>query len=77
MAALEERIPLLADAEQPAIDDLRDLQQEFEQEYPLRTPSREVEVSENASRRTRRKHYSGNEMIVAVFVVAFDTKKGG
>lgn len=76
MAALEERIPLLADAEQPAIDDLRDLQQEFEQEYPLRTPSREVEVSENASRRTRRKHYSGNEMIVAVFVVAFDTKKG-
>lgn len=24
----------------------------------------------------RKKHYSGSEMIVAVFVVAFDTKKG-
>ena len=75
MAALEERIPLLSELEQSTVDDLRDLQQEFEQEYPLRTPPREVEVSENAGR--RRKHFSGNEMIVAVFVVAFDTKKGG
>ena len=32
--------------------------------------------SANAVASRRKKHYSGSEMIVAVFVVAFDTKKG-
>ena len=74
MSSLEERVPLLSEPEEAAIDDLRDLQSEFELEYPPRTPPREAEAAEKAGR--RKKHYSGNEMIVAVFVVAFDTKKG-
>ena len=33
-------------------------------------------ASGSAAPSRRKKHYSGSEMIVAVFVVAFDTKKG-
>ena len=33
-------------------------------------------VSGSAAPSRRKKHYSGSEMIVAVFVVAFDIKKG-
>lgn len=32
--------------------------------------------ADNAAPSRKKKHYSGSEMIVAVFVVAFDTKKG-
>lgn len=35
-----------------------------------------VEVPGEQRRRKRKKQYSGSEMIVAVFVVAFDTKRG-
>ena len=74
----EDRIPLLSrpEGEEDGGDDLRDLQIEFEKEYPLRTPPRDAGVQSQAQPRGRLKHYSGNEMIVAVFVVAFDTKKG-
>ena len=80
----ETRIPLLADTddtEQPLLDDI-------EVEYPLRTPPRD-EGSDSqpiltpsssgglgVGGKVRKKHYSGSEMIVVVFVVAFDTKKG-
>ena len=83
----ETRIPLLLNTDENGVSEsLEPLVDNFEVEYALRTPPREVTsqpdsrsraVSDNAGgTRQRRKHYSGNEMIVAVFVVAFDTKKG-
>ncbi len=67
-------------------EDLLELQREFEREYPLRTPPRDNKVAAPkagpagfpglGADRVRRKHFSGNEMIVAVFVVVFDTKRG-
>ena len=77
----ETRIPLLAstdengETEEPLIDDV-------EVEYALRTPPRDglsgssPQGTSDGGRKVRKKHYSGSEMIVAVFVVAFDTKKG-
>lgn len=91
MAARDEtRIPLLSNTDENGVSEsLEPLVEDFEVEYALRTPPRELAhpTTENKSRGTsdngvgtstsrRRKHYSGNEMIVAVFVVAFDTKKG-
>lgn len=74
---LEERVPLLLDpAEEEETEDrlpdgdLRQLQEEFERQYPPRGTGAEEAPPK------RKKHYSGNEMIVAVFVVAFHTKKG-
>ena len=37
----------------------------------------ESELATASGARRKKKQYSGSEMIVAVFVVAFDTKKGG
>lgn len=72
-AGEEERVPLLLHPEeQDKLPDgeLRQLQEEFERQYPPR------EVAAGEVPRKRKKHYSGNEMIVAVFVVEFHTKKG-
>lgn len=73
----EERVPLLLhpveeeETENRLQDgDLRQLQEEFEREYPPRG------MGAGEASRKRKKHYSGNEMIVAVFVVEFHTKKG-
>lgn len=85
---LEERVPLLTDEEEePAEDDLSDIQVAFKQRHsayasqargggaaPLRNES-SGHAPSGESRR-RRKHFSGNEMIVAVFVVQFDIRKG-
>ena len=88
---LEERVPLLVDEEEEAGgDDLSDLQVEFKQRHAgnsAQTPkgaarpaagydSRAPPSTSNQPRRRRRKQYSGNEMIVAVFVVQFDIRKG-
>ena len=87
--AVDERIPLLPEEqleeeEEWLTRDVKDLQQQFQREYPLRTPPKEVgdEATQSgrpaspSTERIRKKHFSGNEMIVAVFVVVFDTKKG-
>ena len=69
----EERVPLLLNLEEEdklTDGDLRQLQEEFERQYPPR------EAGAGEVSRERKKHYSGNEMIVAVFVVEFHTKKG-
>ena len=73
----EERVPLLLhpveeeETEDRLPDgDLQQLQEEFEREYPPRG------MGAGEESRKRKKHYSGNEMIVAVFVVEFHTKKG-
>lgn len=86
---LEERVPLLTDEEQePAEDDLSDIQVAFKQRHSAHASRvqrdgavpRSSESSSHApgggSRRRKRKHFSGNEMIVAVFVVQFDIRKG-
>ena len=84
---LEERVPLLTDEEEPAEDDLSDIQVAFKQKHsgyasqaqgdgpaPLRNESSSHAPSGESRR--KRKHFSGNEMIVAVFVVQFDIRKG-
>lgn len=87
---LEERVPLLSDGEQelPDDDDLSDLQVSFKQQRAMeRAPQAQTNdighpsaglaaPAEEASVK-KRKHYSGNEMIVAVFVVQFDIRRGG
>lgn len=78
----EDRIPLLSEAEESLPAEIQGLQEEFERQYPLRTPPQDARAADaptsghqrGSSR--RKHHYSGNEMIVSVFVVAFDTKKG-
>ncbi len=77
MAFMDEtRIPLLAGTEEDETSQ-EQLQEDVQVEYALMSPPRDSS-EEHASGGTvkvkRRKHYSGSEMIVAVFVVAFDTK---
>lgn len=77
------RVPLLGSDElEENQDDI--LQDDVEVEFVLTSPPREIGPgADKRPTRTgssllkvRKKHYSGNEMIVAIFVVAFDTKKG-
>lgn len=88
---LEEQVPLLSDGEQePAEDDLDDIHVSFQQpkasEHAHQSPtdqessspaavSAALTVDEEAIVQ-RKKHYSGNEMIVSIFVVQFDIRKG-
>ncbi len=80
MALMDEtRIPLLAGSEEDESlqEELQDnVQVEFTLMSPPREPSGEHASSVSGAVKVRQKHYSGSEMIVAVFVVAFDTKKG-
>ena len=69
----DDRVPLLA-GEEPESGEEGQLEGDFESEYALRTAS--LSAPAGRGERRRRKRYSGNELIVAVFVVAFDTKKG-
>ncbi|XP_064398551.1 DENN domain-containing protein 11-like [Halichondria panicea] len=73
----EARIPLLAGTDE--YEASQELLEDIQVEYAMRTPPREVSgehLTTGGGDIKRRKHYSGSEMIVAVFVVAFDTKKG-
>ena len=88
METQEDRVPLLPETESGVVDSDLDV---VVKKYPLRTPPRDAVVSLQSSdgvadssnpqpladgKKKRKKHYSGNEMIVAVFVTAFDTKRG-
>ncbi len=73
----EARIPLLAGTDE--YEASQELLEDIQVGYAMRTPPREVSgehLTTGGGDIKRRKHYSGSEMIVAVFVVAFDTKKG-
>ncbi len=74
----EARIPLLAGTDEDEAS--QELLEDIQVEYVMKTPPRAREVSGEhltiGGDIKRRKHYSGSEMVVAVFVVAFDTKKG-
>ena len=75
----EARIPLLAGTDEDEAS--QELLEDIQVEYVMKTPPRAREVSgehltTGGGDIKRRKHYSGSEMVVAVFVVAFDTKKG-
>lgn len=83
----ESRIPLLLNTDDNGDSESSDpLVEDVEVEYALRTPPRQQAARPDSggkpaggaagNGRVKRTHYSGNEMIVAVFVVAFDTKKG-
>ena len=76
------RVPLL-DSEEETLADI--LEDDVEVEFILNSPPRELgsgadkrppRAHGSSLLKARKKHYSGNEMIVAIFVVAFDTKKG-
>ena len=69
----DDRIPLLADDK---LEEAGELEGDFDTEYALRKASDGACSANPAVFPVRRKRYSGNELIVAVFVVAFDTKKG-
>ena len=87
----EERVPLLSDEELPE-DELGDIQISFQRPGSsdpalgagLSLPPSSAEFAslstgaldghEDPGR--KKKHYSGNEMIVAVFVVQFDIRRG-
>ena len=88
---LEERVPLLSDGEQELPeDDLDDIQVSFQQpkasEHAHQSPTDQETSSPAAgfaaptgdeeANVQRKKHYSGNEMIVSIFVVQFDIRKG-
>lgn len=88
---LEERVPLLSDGEQELPeDDLDDIQVSFQQpkasEHAHQSPPDQESSSPAAgfaaptgdeeANAQRKKHYSGNEMIVSIFVVQFDIRKG-
>ena len=89
---LEERVPLLSDEELPEEDlgdvqvSFQQLTERGERappstgEYaPRSTPGAAAAGSaagQLGEAGRKRKHYSGNEMIVAVFVVQFDIRKG-
>ena len=88
---LEERVPLLSDGEEQELveDDLSDIQVSFQRQRDAERapqvahtaessghPSAEPTEEDATAGTRKRKHYSGNEMIVAVFVVQFDIRKG-
>ena len=86
----DDRLPLLSNEEGVLEDNEEDIEVEF-RHGKSDGPRSLLEVSNStgvmrhgasfsadraAPSSRKRKHYSGSEMIVAVFVVAFDTKKG-
>lgn len=88
---LEERVPLLSDGEQELPEDnLEDIQVSFQQSkasenaHQSQTDQESRSLAAGSASLTedekanvhRRKHYSGNEMIVSIFVVQFDIRKG-
>lgn len=85
---LEERVPLLSDGEQELQeDDLDDIKISFQQSkasenaHPSQTGQESRSLAAGSASLTedekaRKKHYSGNEMIVSIFVVQFDIRKG-
>ena len=86
----DDRLPLLSNEEDALEDIAEDIRVEFHQTSRRINGPRSVDDATARSSRggasfsadnaapskRRKKHYSGSEMIVAVFVVAFDTKKG-
>ena len=87
----EERVPLLLEREASLTEGLDRLQSDIEVEYHVQRNDGQKAFRRGGAdgarqgssflsavdiTRRKKKHFTGNEMIVAVFVVAFDTKKG-
>lgn len=84
---MDEIVPLLVDTEQEVpVDDISDVQVAFKNQRsgsdrlpePQEGSSSQLpnSVPVGDTGRKKRKQYSGNELIVAVFVVQFDIRKG-
>ena len=85
----DDRLPLLSNEEGALEDDEESIEVEFRHGKSDGPRGLQVTNSTSVTRHgaslsadravpssRKKKHYSGSEMIVAVFVVAFDTKKG-